>query len=139
MDNQDKNATDGGLVALAAKLNEIGTHYFVGWLVSAGFQKPGIMEEIDRALQDMENDPALAHCTLQENPAAAMTTECERTLPPAAASPAVAAAECAVPADLTAPPNPLVAFPRPAGEPARGPRFVARLLAAFFHRPRMAA
>jgi hypothetical protein len=111
MTDTETNKRGGDLAARASRLNEIGEHYFVGWLVSAGFQRPEIMREIERVLHDIDNDPALRHCTPQEDSTAA----------------------------VPAPRNPLAVVPHPEPKPARRLPFAARLLAAIFHRPRMAA
>ena len=124
MNNTEPNERGGDLAARASRLNEIGEHYFVGWLVSAGFQKPEIMTEIERVLHDIDNDPALRHCASQEDSTAAPIAAQERSLLPAAESPLPAA---------------VAIVPRAEPKPARRLPFAARLLAAIFQRPRMAA
>lgn len=46
----------------AAKLSERGAHYFVGWLIGAGVQKPAMMAEFEKVLTRLENDLELRHC-----------------------------------------------------------------------------
>lgn len=46
----------------AAKLSERGAHYFVGWLIGAGMQKPAMMAEFENVLARLEVDPKLRHC-----------------------------------------------------------------------------
>jgi hypothetical protein len=113
MNDTDTNERGGDLAARASRLNEIGEHYFVGWLVSAGFQRAEIMTAIERVLREIDNDPALRHCTLQEDSTAAVIAGHER--------------------------NPLAVVPHPESKPTRRLPFAARLLAAIFQRPRMAA
>lgn len=59
----------------AAKLSERGAHYFVGWLIGAGMQKPAMMAEFEKVLARLEVDPELRHCWRElsnlETPAAA--------------------------------------------------------------------
>ena len=137
-DNTTKQAGED-LAARASTLNEIGEHYFVGWLVSAGFQRPGIMTEIERVLHDIGNDPALRHCTLPEVAEAPVFAVRARSLPTAPESAVVASGASPLPAAVAAPQNPLAVVPRPEPKPARRLPFAARLLAAIFHKPRMAA
>lgn len=46
----------------ATKLSERGAHYFVGWLIGAGMQKPAMMAEFEKVLARLESDPKLSHC-----------------------------------------------------------------------------
>ena len=46
----------------AAKLSERGAHYFVGWLIGAGIQKPAMMAEFEKVLARLEVAPELRHC-----------------------------------------------------------------------------
>jgi hypothetical protein len=46
----------------ACKLSERGAHYFVGWLIGAGMDKPEIAEVFEEVLAKMETDPTLRYC-----------------------------------------------------------------------------
>lgn len=122
--------------ARAYELNEIGAHYFTGWLISAGFQKPDVMEQIENVLLDMETDPALRHCWEQETPAA---------LPTAEAAEILASAESQAPLASIADAPPISVMPAPAtpacdaAAAARRPRILARLFGSLFPKPRIAA
>ena len=59
--NELKSTTDATWIqqtqARAANLNTNGAHYLVGWLTSAGFQKPEVMAELEWIFDDIETDP----------------------------------------------------------------------------------
>ena len=66
----------------AAKLSERGAHYFVGWLIGAGMQKPEMSAEFEKVLHRLENDPDLRHCWRECGNADADATPVEQlTLP----------------------------------------------------------
>jgi len=46
----------------AAKLSERGAHYFVGWLIGTGMDKPEIATEFEKVLHQLESDPKLQYC-----------------------------------------------------------------------------
>ncbi len=122
--------------ARAYGLNEIGAHYFAGWLISAGFQRPEVMEQIENVLLDMETDPALQHCWGQETPAVLREIETTECLP---------SSEAQVPVAVLADTPQLSMLPAPAtperneAAPARRPRILARILGTLFPKPRLAA
>lgn len=65
MAQQHTNTDDdwkSDLAERARRLNSNGAHYFVGWLLSAGFQKPEIMAAIEHTLRELETNPSLQHC-----------------------------------------------------------------------------
>ena len=53
---------NGQLSQRAAKLSERGAHYFVGWLIGAGMDKPEITAEFEKVLRQIETDPKLRYC-----------------------------------------------------------------------------
>ncbi len=139
MDDTNTTQTNAELVSRVSRLNEIGAHYFAGWLVSAGFHRPEIMTAVESVLHDIENDPALRHCTLPEVATAAPIFAAERIPSPAVESPVIVAKEAPLPVAPVAPQSPLAVFPRPESKPAKRLPLSARLLAAIFPRARMAA
>lgn len=122
-------------------LNEIGAHYFVGWLISAGFQRPEVMAELEWVLEDMETDPNLRHCWMKEEAKAGplnAATECVAAPEPETVP--VTRESAPLPAEvLAAPPNPLGKIARCEAKPARRSLFPPRLLEALFGKPRIAA
>lgn len=123
----------------ASGLNEIGAHYFAGWLISAGFQRPEVMTEIEAVLHDIENDGELRFCAVQEATAAHPATVTEILPPPETQTPAIACEESPRLAVVAAPPNPLRSPAHPESKPARRLPFPARLFSAFFPKRRLAA
>ncbi len=45
-----------------AGLNVNGMHYLIGWVVSAGFQKPDVFAELEFVLDELQTAPDLQHC-----------------------------------------------------------------------------
>ena len=123
----------------ASGLNEIGAHYFAGWLISAGFQRPELMMEIEAVLHDMENDRELHFCAVQEATAAHPAAATEILPSPETQTPAIACEESARLAVVAAPPHPLRSPAHPESKPVRRLPFPARLFAAFFPKRRLAA
>lgn len=134
-----------GLDERASGLNEIGAHYFVGWLISAGFQRPEVMAEIEWVLEDMETSPDLLHCWMKEDAVAVLAEASTGSIPqpePEAQSVPCVNAPCLVadlPAPLPAPPNPLSSPVQFEPMPVRRSRFPGRILEILFGRSRVAA
>jgi hypothetical protein len=113
----------------------------VGWLISAGFQRPEVMAEIEWVLEDMETSPDLRHCWMKEDAVAILSdadSECVTPPEPEAQPVPCENAPCLL-ADLPAPPNPLGSPVQFEAKPVRRSRFPARILEALFGRPRVAA
>lgn len=147
--SEQKKMTEGargaGLDERASALNEIGAHYFVGWLISAGFQRPEVMAEIEWVLEDMETSPDLLHCWMKEDAVAVLAEASTGSIPqpePEAQSVTCVSAPCLVadlPAPLPAPPNPLSSPVQFEPMPVRRSRFPGRILEVLFGRSRVAA
>ena len=139
--NMTEEAQSAGLQERASGLNEIGAHYFVGWLISAGFQRPEVMAELECVLEDMETDPNLQHCWMKEDAVAVLPDAASECVPQAQpeAQPVPCADAPRLVADLSAPPNPLSSPVQFDSKPARRSRFPVRILEVLFGRPRVAA
>ena len=129
-----EGARSAGLEERASGLNEIGAHYFVGWLISAGFQRPEVMAEIEWVLEDMETSPELHHCWMKEDAMAVLADAAsEGATPPKPETQAVACEnEPRLLAAIHAPPNPLGSPVQFAFKPARQSYFPTRLWEALF-------
>lgn len=142
--SEHQQLTEGGrraeLHERASDLNEIGAHYFIGWLISAGFQRPEVMAEIEWVLEDMETGPELRHCWMKEDAMAVLTDASAECIPePGPEAQPVPCENAPRLADLTAPANPLNSPAQPDAKPVRRSRFPARILEALFGRARVAA
>jgi hypothetical protein len=136
---QEETTGNRGLSERASGLNEIGAHYFAGWLISAGFQQPELMTEIETVLQEMESDPGLRHCSVQEAPAVQATFATETIPSPEPQSSVASSVESPDSVAAPAPPNPLRSFPPPEAASARRLPLAARIFASIFPRRRLAA
>ena len=125
----------------AAKLSERGAHYFVGWLIGAGTDRPEISAEFEKVLRQMETDPKLQYCwregdkmgdvPMSAEPAAFSIYKEE----PAAAIEAVACAADPVPA----PEHPGSGRTQVETKPDRSPEFATGFFGRLFRRQRIAA
>jgi len=131
------------LIERASGLNEIGAHYFTGWLISAGFQRPEVMMELERLLHDMENNPDLRHCWMKQDATAGPVITGNDSILPSPPEPEAQVIPREISprlvADLPAPPNPLGSPAPIEHKRARRPLLPKRLLQALFGKPRLAA
>ena len=127
------------LGARAAGLNELGEHYFAGWLISAGFQKPDVMAEIEALLKVMETDPALQYRPNAQDPMSVLQAAGESIPSPVPQIPAVPCVDAPAPPAFSEQPCPLGDLVRFEQKPAKRLPFPARLLAAIFPKRRLAA
>jgi hypothetical protein len=128
-------------IARASKLNENGAHYLVGWLISAGTQRPDVMTELERVLHEFETEPALQDCFAAEAKGSKTPREIEKSAPrPEKEKPAV---------NCETEPRPLAAVPTPTdfgktnptvtAKPERRSMFPKKLMQALFGKPSIAA
>jgi len=120
-------------------LNELGAHYFAGWLISAGFQQPDVMTEVEAVLHEMEADPDLRHWSVPEAPADGTTVATEIIPQPELQTSLESSGETPNSTAVPAPPNPLHGLPTPKTAPARRLPLAARLIATLFPKRRLAA
>jgi hypothetical protein len=82
----NKTTTDtfaSDLIERASKLNENGAHYFVGWLISAGMQRPEVMTELERVLREFETAPNPQDCFAAEAKPTKKVRPAAKTVAPA--------------------------------------------------------
>lgn len=135
----DANKRD--FIARASKLNENGAHYLVGWLISAGTQRPDVMTELDRVLQEFETEPALQDCFAAETKGRKTLRPIEESAPRLEEEKQVVSCETA--------PRPLAAvpmhkdhgktIPTVAAKPERRSLFPKKLMQVLFGKPSIAA
>ena len=127
------------MIARTSKLNGIGAHYFVGWLVSVGTRRPEMMAEIEAVLQKMETAAVLRQSPVQE-PAAATANVATEIISPSDPPTAGTASDLnPLHGAVSAPESPLRSLPLPEATPAAHLPFAARLFASLFQRRRIAA
>lgn len=135
----DANQRD--FIARASKLNENGAHYLVGWLISAGTQRPDVTAELDRVLREFETEPALQDCFAAEAKGRTTLRAIEKSAPRSEDEKPVGNSEAA--------PRPLAAVPTAkdfgktsptvTAKPERRSLFPKKLMQVLFGKPSIAA